>query len=94
MEVIINQVDGVAESSVVGIDDEKWGEKVVAAVVKKPEAKVSEAEIQAYCKKRLHNWKCPKEIAFVEELPRNTMGKVLKEEVKAFFHTGWDNSPW
>jgi malonyl-CoA/methylmalonyl-CoA synthetase len=85
VEVIINQVDGVADSSVVGIDDEKWGEKVVAAVVKKPDANVSEAEIQAYCKKLLHNWKCPKEIAFVEELPRNTMGKVLKEEVKAFF---------
>jgi malonyl-CoA/methylmalonyl-CoA synthetase len=85
VEVIINQVDGVAESSVVGIDDEKWGEKVVAAVVKKPDANVSKAEIQAYCKKRLHNWKCPKEIAFVEKLPRNTMGKVLKEEVKEFF---------
>ena len=85
VEVIINQVDGVADSSVVGIDDEKWGEKVVAAVVKKPDANVSEAEIQAYCKKLLHNWKCPKEIAVVEELPRNTMGKVLKEEVKAFF---------
>jgi len=85
VEVIINQVDGVAESSVVGIDDEKWGEKVVAAVVKKPDANVSKAEIQAYCKKLLHNWKCPKEIAFVEKLPRNTMGKVLKEEVKEFF---------
>lgn len=85
VEVIINQVDGVAESSVVGIDDEKWGEKVVAAVVKKPDANVSEAEIQGYCKKRLHDWKCPKEIVFVEGLPRNTMGKVLKEEVEKLF---------
>jgi len=85
VEVIINQVDGVAESSVVGIGDEKWGEKVVAAVVKKPDADVGEAEIQEHCKKRLHNWKCPKEIVFVEELPRNTMGKVLKVEVKEFF---------
>jgi malonyl-CoA/methylmalonyl-CoA synthetase len=85
VEGIINRVDGVAESSVVGIDDEKWGEKVVAAVVKKPDADVSEAEIQAHCKELLHNWKCPKKIAFVEKLPRNTMGKVLKEEVKEFF---------
>ncbi len=85
VEAVINQVEGVAESSVVGIDDEKWGEKVMAAVVKKPDANVGEAEIQQYCKKHLHNWKCPKEIAFVEELPRNTMGKVLKEEVKEFF---------
>jgi len=85
VETVINQVEGVAESSVVGIDDEKWGEKVMAAVVKKPDANVGEAEIQQYCKKHLHNWKCPKEIFFMEELPRNTMGKVLKEEVKEFF---------
>ena len=85
VEVIINQIDGVAESSVVGIDDEKWGEKVVAAVVKKTDADVGEEEIQTYCKQHLHNWKCPKEIVFVEELPRNTMGKVLKKKVKEFF---------
>ncbi|MGD9361399.1 MAG: AMP-binding protein, partial [Desulfobacterales bacterium] len=85
VEANINRLDGVAESSVVGIGDEKWGEKVVAAVVKKPDADVGETEIQAYCKLHLHNWKCPKKIVFVEELPRNTMGKVLKEEIKKFF---------
>ena len=85
IESVINQVEGVAESSVVGMVDEKWGEKVVAAVVKSPGTDVSAGEVHAYCKKHLHDWKCPKEIAFVEELPRNTMGKVLKEEVKKFF---------
>jgi malonyl-CoA/methylmalonyl-CoA synthetase len=85
IESVVNQVAGVAESSVVGILDEKWGEKVVTAVVKDPETDVSAAEIQTHCKNHLHDWKCPKEIAFVEELPRNTMGKVLKEEVKKFF---------
>ena len=69
----------------VGIVDEKWGEKVVAAVVKDPDTEVSVDEIQASCKKHLHDWKCPKAIALVKELPRNTMGKVLKEEVKKFF---------
>jgi malonyl-CoA/methylmalonyl-CoA synthetase len=85
IESVINQMAGVAESSVVGIVDEKWGEKVMAAVVKEPDTGVSADEVQAYCKKHLHDWKCPKEIAFVEELPRNTMGKVLKEDVKKFF---------
>jgi malonyl-CoA/methylmalonyl-CoA synthetase len=85
IESVLNQVNGVADSSVVGIADDKWGEKVVAAVVKDPEMNVSTEEIQAFCKKHLHDWKCPKRIAFVEELPRNTMGKVLKEEVKKFF---------
>jgi malonyl-CoA/methylmalonyl-CoA synthetase len=82
VEVIINQVAGVIESSVVGIPDRKWGEKLVAAVVTKSGADVKPDEIQTHCKHHLHDWKCPKEIAFVEELPRNTMGKVLKEEVK------------
>jgi malonyl-CoA/methylmalonyl-CoA synthetase len=85
IEAAINQVRGVAESAVVGVHDEKWGEKIVAAVVRKSDSDVNADDIQAVCKKHLHNWKCPKEIIFVNELPRNTMGKVLKEEVKNLF---------
>jgi malonyl-CoA/methylmalonyl-CoA synthetase len=85
VESVINLVDGVLESSVVGIPDEKWGEKVVAAVVKKAGADLSPKELQAFCKERLHDWKCPKEVIFVEEIPKNTMGKVLKEGVKKIF---------
>ena len=83
VEAVISQVDAVAECSVVGIPDKKWGEKVVAAVVPKPGLKVVSAEIQTFCKKQLHNWKVPKEIVFLKELPKNRMGKVLKEKVKA-----------
>jgi malonyl-CoA/methylmalonyl-CoA synthetase len=85
IEIIINQMDGILESSVVGIPDDKWGEKAVAAIVKKPGAEVGAAEIQSYCKAQLHSWKCFKAFVFVSELPRNTMGKVLKETVKRFF---------
>ncbi|MEE8479671.1 MAG: AMP-binding protein [Desulfobacterales bacterium] len=85
IEIVINQLEDVLESSVVGIPDEKWGEKVVAAVVTKSGTKLKSHEIQALCKEHLHDWKCPKEIVFLEELPRNTMGKVLKEEVKKSF---------
>jgi malonyl-CoA/methylmalonyl-CoA synthetase len=85
VEVVINQLADVVESSVVGIADEKWGEKVVAAVVTKADANIKPEEIRAHCKKYLHDWKCPKEVVFVRELPRNTMGKVLKEEVKNIF---------
>lgn len=81
VESVINQVEGVVESSVVGIADKKWGEMVVAAVVKKPGISVDANQIKEHCKKHLHNWKCPKAITFANELPRNTMGKVLKEEV-------------
>lgn len=85
VEAVINRCEGVVESSVVGMPDEKWGEKVVAAVVTRPGSKTKPQEIQDFCKKHLHNWKCPKEVAFVKELPKNTMGKVLKDEVKAIF---------
>jgi malonyl-CoA/methylmalonyl-CoA synthetase len=85
VETVINQLDGVNESIVVGKDDEKWGEKVVAAVTLKPEAKMTESDIKDYCKVHLHDWKCPKEIMFLDEIPRNTMGKMLKEDIKKLF---------
>ena len=85
VETVINQLDGVNESVVVGKFDEKWGEKIVAAVTLKPEAKMTESDIKNYCKAHLHDWKCPKEIIFLDEIPRNTMGKILKEEVKILF---------
>jgi malonyl-CoA/methylmalonyl-CoA synthetase len=85
VEVVINQLDDVVESSVVGIADEKWGEKVVAAVVTKAGSNIKPEEVRAHCKNNLHDWKCPKEVVFVKALPRNTMGKILKGEVKNIF---------
>ncbi|RLB97469.1 MAG: hypothetical protein DRH90_23335 [Deltaproteobacteria bacterium] len=85
VETVINQIDGVNESVVVGKPDEKWGEKVVAAVTLKPDVEMSEADIKTFCKTQLHNLKCPKEIVFLDKIPRNTMGKILKEEVKKIF---------
>ncbi len=85
VETVINRIDGIDESVVVGKPDEKWGEKVVAAVTLKPDAELTEGDIKAFCKTNLHDWKCPKEIVFLEKIPRNTMGKILKEEVKKIF---------
>ena len=62
------------------------GEKVVAAVVLKPgSSTVTRKEIQDHCKHHLLDWKCPKEIFFLEQLPRNRMGKIMKEEVRSLF---------
>ena len=85
VESVINRFQGVVESSVIGLPDDQWGEKVAAAVVTRPEARVKPEDIHQFCKQHLHNWKCPKEILLVETLPRNTMGKVLKEELKNLF---------
>ena len=81
IESVIHQHQKVLESCIVGIPDEKWGEKVVAAVVLKPGVNLTIKEIQDHCKQHLLDWKCPKEIFFLGELPRNKMGKVMKEEV-------------
>jgi len=85
VEAVINRMDGIGESCVVGVPDEKWGEKVVAAVVPKPGVNLAPQAILSFCKENLHSWKCPKDIHFLEALPRNTMGKVLKNEVEKLF---------
>ena len=87
LESVINQHQKVAESCVVGIPDEKWGEKVVATVVLKAGMALTEKEIREYCRIHLLDWKCPKEVFFLKELPRNKMGKVMKEEVVKQFLT-------
>jgi len=85
IEAVINALPDVLESSVVGLPDERWGEKVVAAVAPKAGSRLTPGDVESQCRDHLHPWKCPKEIIFVKELPRNTMGKVLTHEVKKLF---------
>jgi malonyl-CoA/methylmalonyl-CoA synthetase len=83
VERLVNQLCGVVESCVIGLDDDQWGQKAVALVVLEPGSRLTPEDIRQHCRDHLHDWKCPKEVLFLEELPKNTMGKVLKEEVKA-----------
>jgi malonyl-CoA/methylmalonyl-CoA synthetase len=85
VESVINRIQEVGECSVVGIPDEQWGEKVVAAVVLKQGSTLDPHSVLSFCRGHLHSWKCPKEIRFLDALPRNTMGKVLKKEVEKVF---------
>jgi malonyl-CoA/methylmalonyl-CoA synthetase len=85
IELIINQLEAVAASAVVGIKDDKWGEKVVAAIVLKHKNSITEKDILDHCKAHLHPWKCPKQIVFIDALPKNTMGKVLTDDVRLLF---------
>jgi malonyl-CoA/methylmalonyl-CoA synthetase len=85
LETVINRIDKVVESAVVGIPDPKWGEKIAAVVVTEPGSDIDANTIQTYCKEHLHSWKTPREIRFVEMIPKNTMGKILKEKVKKIF---------
>ena len=81
VESVLDRHPEISESCVVGVPDEKWGEKVVAGVVLKPGVKPAIDKIKQFCKERLLDWKCPKEIVFLKELPRNRMGKIIKDDV-------------
>ena len=89
IEECINQMPGVAESAVVGVRHADFGEAVVAVVVPKPGVALDGAAITAALKAQIANFKVPKALFVVNELPRNTMGKVqknlLREQHKALF---------
>jgi len=81
VEDLISDHEAIDEVAVVGVDDEKFGQRLKAFAVKKKGKNVTEAELQAYVKKNLANFKTPREIEFMKELPRNATGKVLKREL-------------
>ncbi|MFF3906156.1 acyl-CoA synthetase [Streptomyces sp. NPDC001848] len=73
----------VAEAAVIGLPDERWVEAVTAVVV--PRGEVTEAELIAHVRDRLPHFKAPKRVLFVDELPRNASGKILKRELRSRF---------
>jgi malonyl-CoA/methylmalonyl-CoA synthetase len=89
IEGFINEMPGVAESAVVGVPHPDFGEVGVAAVVPRPGSRLEGDEILAQLKSRIANFKVPKQVFVVEDLPRNAMGKVqknlLREQHKGLF---------
>ena len=83
LENILLEAPAVAEACVVGRPDERWGEAVIAAVVLKEGGRLSEAEVMALFQGRIARYKQPREVRFLEQLPRSALGKVLKDEVRS-----------
>ncbi|WP_405522403.1 acyl-CoA synthetase [Streptomyces canus] len=75
--------DAVAEVAVIGLPDERWIEAVTAVVV--PRGEVTEAELLDHARENLAHFKAPKRVVFVDELPRNASGKILKRELRDRF---------
>ena len=85
IESVIDDMDGVLESAVIGVPHADFGEAVTAVVVPRAGAQLSEGEIIAKLKSQIANFKVPKRVYVVDELPRNTMGKVQKNILRERF---------
>lgn len=82
VEEVLFSHAAISEVAVVGLPDEKWIEAVTAFVVVRPGHSVDEAALQGYARERLAPFKLPKKVVFVDNLPRNTAGKLLKRELR------------
>jgi acyl-CoA synthetase (AMP-forming)/AMP-acid ligase II len=81
VEELLAGRDDVTEVSVVGVPDEKFGQRLRAVIVPRTGASVSERDVKDYVKRSLANYKVPRDVVFVDELPRTSTGKVLKREL-------------
>jgi acyl-CoA synthetase (AMP-forming)/AMP-acid ligase II len=82
VERVLQQHPAVYEVAVIGIPSEKWGEEVKAVVALKGNQIVSEADLIAFCEGKLAGFKKPKSVDFIEKLPRNLTGKILKKNLR------------
>jgi malonyl-CoA/methylmalonyl-CoA synthetase len=89
IELIIDEIHGVKESAVVGVADSDFGEAVIAVIVSDGST-LNEEKIISICKAQLANFKVPKRICFIEDLPRNAMGKIQKNLLRDRFKTELD----
>ena len=76
VEDLIERHPDVAEVSVTGVDDEEFGQRLAAHIVKAPDAGITADDVRAYVKKHLARYKVPRDVRFVDELPRTSTGKV------------------
>jgi len=92
VEDVIHAHPKVADVGVVGMHDKKWGESPLALVVVMPGEELTGEEIIAFTRERLASYKTPKQVIFVDELPRTPTGKILKKDLRAQYVEGGDRS--
>ncbi len=88
VEEVLYEHPGVVEAAVIGAPDPTWGEKVVAVVVRREGQEVDQANLIAFCRERIASYKKPKHVVFIDALPKNASGKVLKRELRDAIASG------
>ena len=85
VENVLFQIPQVADAAIIGVPDERWGEVGLAIVVRKPDETLEEGDVIQHCLGQLAKFKVPQAVAFIDVLPRNATGKVLKRELRVQF---------
>ncbi|MFA7668194.1 MAG: AMP-binding protein [Burkholderiaceae bacterium] len=82
VEHVLYQIENVEEAAVIGLPDEKWGERVVAVVVLRPGTSLTLEAMQSHCSGKIGRFKIPRQLIVLDALPRNPSGKVLKRVLR------------
>jgi acyl-CoA synthetase (AMP-forming)/AMP-acid ligase II len=90
VEEVVGNLEGVFDCAVIGLSDEKWGERVAAVIIRKPgfdDSNLNEQDVIRYCKGKMAGYKCPKQAIFIEEkeMPRTGTGKILHRMLREKF---------
>lgn len=88
VEQVAREIKGVIDVAVIGVPDDKWGEAVKALIIKARGSELTEEDVIKYCSQNIASYKKPKSVDFVNDLPKNAVGKILKKELREKYWKG------